>query len=62
MKVVVESLDGGQRSKVTIEIDFTGHGIGHVLVPFAVRPQARREMPANMRRLKDRLEAGREGA
>jgi carbon monoxide dehydrogenase subunit G len=55
--VTVDPLDGGQRSRVTIEIDFRGHGIGTLLVPLVIRPQARKEMPANMQRLKKRLEA-----
>jgi hypothetical protein len=38
-------------------VDFTGHGIGKVLVPLVVRRQAARENPENMRRLKQRLEA-----
>ena len=45
------------RSRVTIDVDFEGHGIGKVLVPLVVRPQAAKEMPANLQRLKDRLEA-----
>jgi carbon monoxide dehydrogenase subunit G len=44
-------------ARVTIELDFTGHGIGKLLVPRAVRPQARREMPENLQRLKQRLES-----
>lgn len=55
--VTVEPLANDQRSRVTITIDFTGHGIGKLLVPLLVRPQARREMPANVQRLKERLEA-----
>jgi uncharacterized protein YndB with AHSA1/START domain len=49
---------GADRSTVTIAVDFTGHGIGKVLVPLLVRRQARAEMPANIARLKERLEAG----
>ena len=55
--VTVEPLDDDERSTVTITIDFTGYGIGKLLVPFLVRPQARREMPANVKRLKERLES-----
>jgi uncharacterized protein YndB with AHSA1/START domain len=55
--VTVESLDA-TRSRVTIELDFTGHGIGKLLVPLVVRRQAASELPENMRRLKQRLEAG----
>jgi hypothetical protein len=49
---------GSDRSTVTIAVDFTGHGIGRVLVPLLVRRQAAKEMPANLARLKERLEAG----
>lgn len=55
--VTVEPLDEGTRSRVTIVLDFAGHGIGKLLVPLVVRRQAAREMPANMSRLKARLEA-----
>jgi len=56
--VNVEPLDEEARSRVTIAVDFEGHGIGKLLVPLIVRRQARNEMPANVQRLKDRLEAG----
>lgn len=55
--VRIEPLEDGSRSRVTIEVDFTGHGIGRLLVPLVVRPQAAREMPGNMARLKERLDA-----
>lgn len=55
--VTVEPLADGTRSRATIVLDFAGHGIGKLLVPLVVRRQAAREMPANMRRLKARLEA-----
>jgi hypothetical protein len=54
--VTVEPL-GADRSTVTIAVDFTGHGIGKVLVPLIVRRQAAKEMPDNLARLKERLEA-----
>jgi hypothetical protein len=44
------------RSRLTISVDFEGHGIGTVLVPLLVRPQARKEMPGNLARLKARVE------
>ena len=56
VKGMVEPLDG-DRSRVTIELDFEGHGIGKLLVPLVVRRQAAAEMPPNMRRLKQRLDA-----
>jgi uncharacterized protein YndB with AHSA1/START domain len=54
----VEPLDDGTRSRVTIELDFEGHGIGKLLVPLVVRPQARKELPRNQQNLKHRLEGG----
>ena len=44
------------RARLTIAIDFDGHGIGKVLVPLAVRREAAKEMPANLATLKQRLE------
>ena len=46
-----------QRSRLTIAVDFEGHGIGKVLVPLVVRRQARAEMPGNLAKLKERIEA-----
>jgi hypothetical protein len=54
----VEALSNDQ-ARVTIAVDFDGHGIGKVLVPLVVRRQARTEMPANIARLKSRIEANR---
>ncbi len=45
------------RSRLTISVDFTGHGIGKILVPLLVRREARKEMPGNMAALKQRMEA-----
>jgi hypothetical protein len=45
-----------QRSRLTIAVDFVGHGIGKVLVPLVVRRQARAEMPGNLAKLKQRIE------
>jgi uncharacterized protein YndB with AHSA1/START domain len=53
--VVVEPTTAG--SRVTIDLDFEGHGIGKLLVPLFVRRQAAKEMPGNMDRLKQRLES-----
>jgi Polyketide cyclase / dehydrase and lipid transport len=46
------------RSRLTISVDFTGHGIGKILVPLMVRREARKEMPGNMAALKQRMETG----
>ena len=55
--VLVEPVSDS-RSRLTITVDFTGHGIGKILVPLMVRPEARKEMPANVTALKRRVEAG----
>ena len=55
--VLVEPLTGS-RSRLTISVDFTGRGIGKILVPLMVRREARKEMPGNMATLKQRMEAG----
>jgi uncharacterized protein YndB with AHSA1/START domain len=57
VKGTVEPVANGERSRVTIELDFIGHGIGMILVPLVVRSQAKAEMPRNLRNLRDRLEA-----
>ena len=57
VNVLVEPVTGS-RSRLTISVDFTGHGIGKILVPLMVRPEARKEMPDNMTALKQRMEAG----
>ncbi|WP_088312796.1 SRPBCC family protein [Kineosporia sp. R_H_3] len=54
--LTVEPLDGN-RSRLTISVDFTGHGIGRLLVPLVVRRQARTEMPNNLADLKRTIEA-----
>ena len=45
------------RGHLTIALDFEGHGIGRLLVPLLVRREARKEMPVNVKTLKDRLES-----
>jgi uncharacterized protein YndB with AHSA1/START domain len=54
--VLVEPV-ADSRSRLTISVDFNGHGIGRILVPLMVRREARKEMPGNMAALKRRLEA-----
>jgi len=58
VKGTVEPLADGERSRVTIALDFEGHGIGKLLLPLVVRRQAQAEMPRNMQKLKERLESG----
>jgi len=59
--VLVEPVTGA-RSRLTISVDFTGHGIGKILVQLVVRREARKEMPDNIATLKQRLEASKHSA
>src|ERR1700728_1937927 len=52
--VEVEPVPSG--SRVALTIDFEGDVIVKLLVPLVVRRQAAKEMPGNVRRLKERLE------
>lgn len=56
--VTVEPLSE-TRAKLTIALEFEGHGIGRILVPFIVERQAKREVPVNLAALKERLEKAR---
>ncbi|HEX4219659.1 MAG TPA: SRPBCC family protein [Acidimicrobiales bacterium] len=58
--VSVESLSQSW-SRLTISVDFEGHGIGKALVPLVVVREARREMPVNLANLKSILERSTEG-
>jgi uncharacterized protein YndB with AHSA1/START domain len=58
VKGTIEPLDDGARSRVTIALDFEGHGIGKLLIPLVVRRQAQREAPRNQQKLKELLESG----
>jgi uncharacterized protein YndB with AHSA1/START domain len=54
--VTVEPL-GDTKSRVSIELDLVGYGIGKLFAPLA-RRQARKEMATTQQHLKERLEAG----
>ena len=55
--VSVEPIDDGSRTKLTITIDFEGHGIaGKVLLPVA-KTQARKQIPKDQARMKELLES-----
>ncbi|HYV01278.1 MAG TPA: SRPBCC family protein [Actinomycetota bacterium] len=54
----IEPLGDGERSRVTIALEFEGRGIGKLLVPLVVRRQAQRQLPRNEQRLKEVLERG----
>jgi uncharacterized protein YndB with AHSA1/START domain len=57
-KGTIEALDGGARSRFTIEFDFETHGFaGKALRPIALM-QAKKAIPKGQQRLKERLESG----
>lgn len=53
--VTLEPLDGGRRTRVTMELDLVGHGIGKLFAVFA-RRHARVQMPRDLAQLKAILE------
>lgn len=52
----IEPLGDGIRSRVTITLEFEGHGIGKLLIPLVIARLARRQLPRNAARLKEALE------
>lgn len=54
-RVTVAPLGNSAGSRVTIDVDFQGHGIGKLLVPL-VHWLGRKDSPTNCRNLKERLE------
>ena len=52
--VIVEPVSD-RRSRVTVEFDLEGHGIGVLFAPFA-RMQARKQVPTDQAKLKEILE------
>jgi uncharacterized membrane protein len=55
--VTVEPV-GEARSRVTVELELEGHGLLGPLVAMLARGQARKQLPQDQQRLKERLEAG----
>jgi uncharacterized membrane protein len=55
--VSVEPLGDGSSSRVRLEFDLVGKGAGKLVAPVA-RREARRQIPKDQVRLKERLEAG----
>jgi hypothetical protein len=55
--ISIEPIGDGSRSKLTITIDFKGHGLaGKVLLPVA-KTQARKQIPKDQARMKELLES-----
>jgi protein-S-isoprenylcysteine O-methyltransferase Ste14/uncharacterized protein YndB with AHSA1/START domain len=56
--LTVEPLDGGTRSKVTISLDFEGHGFGKLLPLEVIRRMTAKTAPKSYQNLKQLLERG----
>jgi len=54
-RATVEPLGDGSSSRLSLELDFEGHGLGKLLLPL-VRSQSRKQVPKDQERLKERLE------
>ena len=54
-KGTIEALDDGERSRVTISLEFEAQGVGRSLLPLVSR-QARKQLPRNEQKLKELLE------
>jgi len=55
--VTIEPLDGGARSRLTLEFELQGHGYGKLLAPLGNR-EARKHIPEQQAKIKERLESG----
>jgi uncharacterized protein YndB with AHSA1/START domain len=56
-RVTVEPVGDGTQSRVSIDFNLVGHGIGKLIAPFA-RGHAGKVIEANQQLLKERLESG----
>ena len=56
--LTVEPLEGGRRSRVTIALDFEGHGFGKLLPLDVIRRMAAKGGARSYQNLKERLEQG----
>jgi hypothetical protein len=55
--VIVEPIGDGSSSRVTLQFDLVGRGIGVLIAPIA-RMQAKKDIASSQQRLKARLEQG----
>jgi hypothetical protein len=55
-RATVEPLGDGSSSRLSLVLDFEGHGLGKLLLPLA-RSQSRKQVPKDQQRLKERLES-----
>ncbi len=55
-RATFEPVADGSRTRVTLELDFAGHGFGKLLLPVA-RSVSRKQIPQDQQRLKQHLES-----
>jgi uncharacterized membrane protein len=60
-RVTLTPLEGGSRTRYTFDFEIEGHGLGKLVAPL-VRRDAARQIPENLRLLKERLESEQPGA
>ena len=58
----IEPLSGGEHSRLTITLEFEAHGIGKLLLPLVILPQARKQLTKDAQALKQQLENARVAA
>lgn len=56
VEMVLEPVEDGNGSRVTVTMDFEGRGIGRLLVPLVIRRLAAKRTPVSYERLKQVLE------
>jgi uncharacterized membrane protein len=56
-EALLTPLDEGARTRYAIDFEVDGHGLGKLIAPL-VRRDAAKQMPQNLKRLKQRLESG----
>ena len=59
--VTVEPIGDGSSSRVTLDFNLVGYGLGRLIVPLA-RRQAAKTIEGNQQLLKEKLESGAEGS
>jgi len=55
-RATLEPVGDGSSSRLSLVLDFEGHGLGKLLVPLA-RSQSRKQVPKDQQHLKERLES-----
>jgi uncharacterized membrane protein len=55
--ISIEPVDDGSRSRLTITIDFRGHGLGGKLLLPVARAQAHKQIPKDQAKMKELLES-----